>query len=393
MWKRKSRRIRKCFPQEEKIFRPVMIIEDDGTEKYQKISARRVFTPADKRYCRQPDNKNLRYYYFGHYAVLGMCSGIDVMHVIRDKVEPGNEYTSPSTRFTYSKNGAGIVKAMREMGMNATLYGFCGGDGGRLMRMKLDSEDFAYRLAKVEQDTPMGTLICDGYGTETHIQSTSFYVKIREYKNLINEITSQDPLPYFVVISGQPPDCLENYVYQDLIRFFKEKGCKTFLDCTGAPLRLAVKERPDFTLLTKRDLGDRYGVEIDSLAQILVNIRRFHNDMGSNIICDAGEIGYIYCGKDLFATAIPEKYFDNEHIAKSNRAEEIDFEHVNPARRHSYFISSFLWAYEYTCGDIAASLKIGAAMSRASLSTKFDSMLVSHEQKINAMIKTNLKIY
>ncbi len=392
MFKRKSRRY--CIPKKEKkILKPVMIIDDEGNETpVLPENVRKIQTPADIRFFRQPDSFNLKYSHFGHYAVLGMCSGVDVLHVVSQKVETGNSYSAPGTRFTFSKTGAGIVKEMREMGMDATLYSFCGGDGGELMKMQLDKTDLAYRLVKVNGDTSLGTLICDDNGTETHIQSTSFYVKIREYKNLIKEITKREIPARFVVISGQPPDCFDNSVYQDLVKFFKEKDIKVFLDCVGAPHRLAINEKPDFALIDKKILEIRFGIEADSLAQILIYVKRYQKLYDCEIICDMGH-GFVYCGKDVFATAIPERYFNDEHRLSHIIAEKIDFEHVNPARRHSRFIAEFLWAYEYTVGDITASLKIAAAMSRAVLETRFDSDPLTFEQRKNAMIKTNLKIY
>ncbi len=371
-----------------------MVIDDGGNESPRlPENIRKVQAPAEIRFFRQPDSFNLKYSHFGHYAVLGMCSGIDVLHVVRQKVNVGNSYSAPGTRFTFSKTGAGIVKEMREIGMDATLYSFCGGDGGELMKMQLDKSDIAYRLVKVEADTSLGTLICDDYGTETHVQSTSFYVKIREYKNLVKEIMKSDDPISFVVISGQPPDCLDNYVYRDLIKFFKEKNIKVFLDCTGAPHRLAVKEKPDLVLIDRNILEERFDMEVQSLAQVLVYIRRYQKDIECEIICDMGD-GFVYCGKELMATSIPEKYFNDEHrISQGIKAEKIDYEHVNPARRHSRFIAEFLWAYEYTYGDIPAALRIGTAMSRAVLDTRFDSERITYEQKKNAMLKTNLKIY
>ncbi len=361
-------------------------------EEYQEVNEKmRYISPGEKRYVRQPDNNRQKYAYFGHYAVLGMCSGVDLLHVVREKVTAGYEYTAPGSRLTFGRNGCSIAKAMRDIGMDATLYGFCGGENGEIMRMHLDKANMAYRLAKVKDETCMGSLIVDDNGVETHVQSTAFYVTVGEQRALIRQIAEIDPAPKFLVISGQQPDSMENFVYRDILKFFRRKGCKIFLDCQGAPLRLAIKERPEYVFVNKGVLEDRYGEEMDTLGKLLFGTRKYRNDSLCEIICDAGEDGYIYCGKDLYALVTPAKYITNEH-SKKNAAENIDFEHVNPSRRHGQFIASFLWGIEFW-GNTEDALKLAAAMSRAALACKFDDTPITEKDRRMALERTSIKIY
>lgn len=370
-----------------------MFIENFSESPEENDEPRVIHGPGENRYHRKSDPAEFKYGYLGKFAVLGMCSGIDVLHMMQDKFEPGGTYTAPSTRFVFSRDGAGVAKAMRDIGLNAGFFGFSGGDGGKLLRTKLDSEDIEYTLSKVQDNTCMGSIIVDDSGVETQLSSTSFYVTMREYMNLTKELAKK-PYPDHLVISGPVPHMTDNFVYKDIIRYFQERGTKIFLDCTGAPHRLAIKQKPDFIMVTKKTLEERYDCSVQTLAEVLLNIRRYRNDTGCEVIVDAGDDGFVYYGKKTFATAIPARYYTGEKVkSKINEAENIDFERVNPTRRHCQFIASFLWAYEYTCGNSAEALKIGAAMSRAVLDCKYDDEKVSVENRRYAVERTVLKVY
>ena len=245
--------------------------------------------------------------------------------------------------------GVCISYHLQKMGIKTDAFGFEGGLFGRLMLEFLKDNGIGTKFVHTNHETVLSTVTREikGYITTQLDYVSGEEITMDEYFTLTKMMRECEDVPEYFVLSGTYPDCLVFAIYPDLIDMLHQQNIKVVTDFSGADVRLAVRQHPEFIVVGKDELYDLLFYEIDTLPSAMAALKRLSAETGQTFLCTLGHRGAVYSAKDMMCSC----------ILKRNKTE-------NPYAR-SAFIASFLKGYEFSCHDVEYALKYAVSYSSA----------------------------
>ena len=244
-------------------------------------------------------------------------------------------------------DGVAVSDFLMSMGVKTSAFGFCGGLLGKYLKDFLQSRDIGCQFVQTSRHTPIKTVIREDETLTSFSHKETQPVSITEFLSLTKSMRESCPKPEYFVLSGAYPDDLEVGTYCDIIRMLKNIGIKTVTDFSGADMRLAFKEKPEFIVMGYCELYDYLFEKIDSLAGALSAVKGITRQTGATVLCTLGKRGNIYSSPDTLCAC----------TVKRSRNESI---YCRPA-----FIASFLKAYEFSGCNSEYALQYATSYSAA----------------------------
>ena len=161
--------------------------------------------------------------------------------------------------------GINVSRVLKRLGIENTATGFIGGFTGKFITDTLEEEGISSHFVEVEQDTRINVKIkadaeteINGPGPEISSQ------KLEELEKFLSSLTSEDT----VVFAGSSPKNLGNVVYKELIGLTRKTGAQVVCDFEGQTLLDSLEFEPLLVKPNNHELGDIFGVKLESLDQI-----------------------------------------------------------------------------------------------------------------------------
>ena len=161
--------------------------------------------------------------------------------------------------------GINVSRVLKRLGIENTATGFIGGFTGKFITDTLKEEGISSHFVEVEQDTRINVKIkadaeteINGPGPEISSQ------KLEELEKFLSSLTSEDT----VVFAGSSPKNLGNIVYKELIGLTRKTGAQVVCDFEGQTLLDSLEFEPLLVKPNNHELGDIFGVRLESLDQI-----------------------------------------------------------------------------------------------------------------------------
>lgn len=187
-------------------------------------------------------------------------------YIVRlDKVLIGSVNRMDSDDKFAGGKGINVSRVLKRLGIENTATGFIGGFTGKFITDILEEEGISSHFVEVEQDTRINVKIkadaeteINGPGPEISSQ------KLEELEKFLSSLTSEDT----VVFAGSSPKNLGNVVYKKLIGLTKKTGAQVVCDFEGQTLLDSLEFEPLLVKPNNHELGDIFGVRLESLDQI-----------------------------------------------------------------------------------------------------------------------------
>ena len=187
-------------------------------------------------------------------------------YIVRlDKVLIGSVNRMDSDDKFAGGKGINVSRVLKRLGIENTATGFIGGFTGKFITDTLEEEGISSHFVEVEQDTRINVKIkadaeteINGPGPEISSQ------KLEELEKFLSSLTSGDT----VVFAGSSPKNLGNVVYKKLIGLTKKTGAQVVCDFEGQTLLDSLEFEPLLVKPNNHELGDIFGVRLESLDQI-----------------------------------------------------------------------------------------------------------------------------
>ena len=198
-------------------------------------------------------------------------------------------------------NGSRVVK---RLGIENTATGFIGGFTGKFITDTLEEEGISSHFVEVEQDTRINVKIkadaeteINGPGPEISSQ------KLEELEKFLSSLTSEDT----VVFAGSSPKNLGNVVYKELIGLTRKTGAQVVCDFEGQTLLDSLEFEPLLVKPNNHELGDIFGVKLESLDQIESYARQILDKGAQHVIISMAGDGALLVTRDGAYFAKPIK--------------------------------------------------------------------------------------
>ena len=200
--------------------------------------------------------------------------------------------------------GINVSRVLKRLGIENTATGFIGGFTGKFITDTLEEEGISSHFVEVEQDTRINVKIkadaeteINGPGPEISSQ------KLEELEKFLSSLTSEDT----VVFAGSSPKNLGNVVYKDLIGLTRKTGAQVVCDFEGQTLLDSLEFEPLLVKPNNHELGDIFGVKLESLDQIESYARQILDKGAQHVIISMAGDGALLVTRDGAYFAKPIK--------------------------------------------------------------------------------------
>ena len=226
-------------------------------------------------------------------------------YIVRlDKVLIGSVNRMDSDDKFAGGKGINVSRVLKRLGIENTATGFIGGFTGKFITDTLKEEGISSHFVEVEQDTRINVKIkadaeteINGPGPEISSQ------KLEELEKFLSSLTSGDT----VVFAGSSPKNLGNVVYKKLIGITRKTGAQVVCDFEGQTLLDSLEFEPLLVKPNNHELGDIFGVKLESLDQIESYARQILDKGAQHVIISMAGDGALLVTRDGAYFAKPIK--------------------------------------------------------------------------------------
>lgn len=226
-------------------------------------------------------------------------------YIVRlDKVLIGSVNRMDSDDKFAGGKGINVSRVLKRLGIENTATGFIGGFTGKFITDTLKEEGISSHFVEVEQDTRINVKIkadaeteINGPGPEISSQ------KLEELEKFLSSLTSEDT----VVFAGSSPKNLGNVVYKKLIGITRKTGAQVVCDFEGQTLLDSLEFEPLLVKPNNHELGDIFGVKLESLDQIESYARQILDKGAQHVIISMAGDGALLVTRDGAYFAKPIK--------------------------------------------------------------------------------------
>jgi tagatose 6-phosphate kinase len=204
-----------------------------------------------------------------------------------------------------------VAMVLQTLGAQPHWIGPCGGASGEDLRAGLSSLKIRATACATYQPTRTNLEIVEEDGTVTEILEPGSALSAAEwegFESACRKVFAENSENKSVVLSGSLPANTRPNLYADLISGARDSGCRTLVDTSGEPLRLAIAAEPDFVKPNREELTHVLGTGINTISEAFAALQKLLSIGAQSAALSLGSEGLLFCpGKDapvFFAPAV-----------------------------------------------------------------------------------------
>ena len=246
----------------------------------------------------------------------------------------------------YGGKGINVSVLLKRMGVANKALGFIAGFTGDALEKILKNEGIDCSFIKLKRgNTRINVKIKSD--TELDINARGPEIDNAEIEKLmesLDEIKKGD----YLVIAGSIPENLPGNIYEKMLSRLQDKGVNFVIDTTGDLMFSVLKYKPFLIKPNHHELGDLFGVKIESDSDVITNAKKLQQMGAKNVLVSRGSKG---------ATLLDENgEVTNIGIVKGQV--------VNTVGSGDSMVAGFIAGY-LDKGDYKHALRLGAAAGNA----------------------------
>jgi 1-phosphofructokinase family hexose kinase len=191
-----------------------------------------------------------------------------------------------------------VAMVLRTLGEAPQWIGPCGGSTGKELVSGLLALGVEAHSCETRAKTRTNLEIIEANGTVTEILepgSELAAAEIAAFENACHELFAKSGGGASVIFSGSLPAGVGADLYARLIGAAQLSGCRTFVDASGEPLRLAIAAGPDFVKPNRDEAGALLGITIDSIGSAAGALRKLLELGAHSAALSLGADGLLFC--------------------------------------------------------------------------------------------------
>jgi 1-phosphofructokinase family hexose kinase len=173
---------------------------------------------------------------------------------------------SQKIRLDWAGKGFNVSRSLQQFGIESTAIAWVGGGSGKMLADGLQSLGIQTDFVWVEENTRTNTRIDEEEG--------DWYIKVNELgpsitqgdiDQLFQKVEGYAKKGDFWILSGSLPPDVPAEFYADLIKLFKSRGVRVYLDTSGSALRYGCQASPYLVKPNGYEAGTIVGFDITDL--------------------------------------------------------------------------------------------------------------------------------
>ena len=189
--------------------------------------------------------------------------------VLVKELQPGQIHRIKSSCARAGGKAAHVAMVLQTLGRTPLWIGFVGGDTGKDLVSGLEGLGIRVHACPTRQRTRVNLEIIEDDRRVTEILEPGGApspLEVTEFHKKCESAFAQGREQLMVIFSGSLPPGLEDGFYASLIARANSFGCRTFLDTSGEPLRLALAASPHFVKPNRQEAESLLGCSISDLS-------------------------------------------------------------------------------------------------------------------------------
>jgi 1-phosphofructokinase family hexose kinase len=207
---------------------------------------------------------------------------------------------------------AHVAMVLRTLGADPHWIGPTGGPAGEALLAGLRSLGISAANCPSVQPTRTNLEVVEEDGTVTEILEPGAALcpsELQQFERLCQDSFAQGGANANAIFSGSLPANTAPNLYANLIASANTFGCKSFLDASGEPLRLALAAKPYFAKPNREEAAHLLGAAINTISEAVVAVRQLLVLGAQSAALSLGSQGLLFSpGQNhplLFAPALP----------------------------------------------------------------------------------------
>ena len=164
--------------------------------------------------------------------------------------------------------GVNVARWLRFLGGQPRLLLPLGGRTGVELRQELRRQKLDLRVIPLREPTRVNVIVTPAVGRQLRFNPAGPKLTAAEWGRIFQTVATRLPQTSVLILSGSLPREAPANVYSRLIRQAHRANVRTLLDCDGAPLAAAVKDRPFLVKPNESELAQWLGKELRSAAAV-----------------------------------------------------------------------------------------------------------------------------
>jgi 1-phosphofructokinase family hexose kinase len=205
-----------------------------------------------------------------------------------------------------------VAMVLQTLGGKPRWVGPCGGVSGQELLAGLSALGIQASPSVTGQPTRTNLEVVEDDGTVTELLEPGAALsrfEWEEFESACRKLFAEGCRNMSAIFSGSVPESVEPKLYAGFIARAREFGCKTFLDTSGEPLRLALAEKPYFVKPNREEAAQVLGQPVGSVSDGVRAVRKLLGLGAESAALSLGSDGLLFCaGAEtpvLFASVVP----------------------------------------------------------------------------------------
>lgn len=198
--------------------------------------------------------------------------------------------------------GINVTRILNQLNIPNTALGFIGGYTGKFIEEWMTKEQANHQFIQVEGDTRINIKLKGDM--ETEINGRGPVISEENSDKLlkkIQQLTAEDT----VIISGSKNKGLSETYYIEIIQLLEANNVSFVIDTNSKELLEALKYKPLLVKPNQDELGDLYGVKIETVEDAIHYGKKLQQAGAQNVIVSLGGAGAVFIDENqsLYAEA------------------------------------------------------------------------------------------
>jgi len=281
-----------------------------------------------------------------------------------DHFKTGQINRNKTENIYFGGKGINVSCILNELGFSTTALGFIAGFTGKALSDGLNNMGIVSDFIEVQKGMTRINVKMNS-DEETEINGTGPLIDESDFETLkdkVRSLTSEDTL----ILSGSIPSCMQSDTYEKIVECLND-DVRLVVDAEKDLLLRILKYKPFLIKPNNIELGDMFGVKLNSDEEIVCYAKRLQEKGARNVLVSMAKDGAILVDEEGNVT--------KQGVAKGTV--------VNSVGAGDSMVAGFLAGYLQT-KDYAYALKLGTACGGA---TAFHSGLATKEE-IDEVLET-----
>lgn len=228
-------------------------------------------------------------------VVIALNPAIDRTVILRSSFEYEAVNVVEETIVEVGGRGINIARAIRSLGGDCNVLGFCAGNNGRALKEKLTSLGIGHDFTEILGETRVNTQIIEDDGTQTKLNELGPKIEDGDYLRFLEKLKLYLSPENLIVLSGGIPHGMKESQYMKIVKTIKRTGAKMLVDTDGDTLRKVLEYKPYFIKPNSTELARVTGnPRTHDPEEALRNLQPLLEQGAQNVCASLGKSGAVF---------------------------------------------------------------------------------------------------